>query len=101
VRAEVARAKVADGAEAVAAVTLVYDHHVRDLSERLTELQHDMGEQVRSTMHVHLDHDHCLEVIVMQGQSHELRTAAERLLATRGVTHGGIEMVAVGLPHRH
>ena len=93
-RAEVTRARVKDGVPSVASLTLVYDHHVRDLTERLTEFQHGLGEKVRATMHVHLDHDNCLEVIVMHGQSDELRRAADKLLATRGVTHGGIEIIA-------
>jgi CopG family transcriptional regulator, nickel-responsive regulator len=95
-RAAVIRAQVRRGADAVAALTLVYDHHVRDLTERLTELQHDLGDRVRSTVHVHLDHDHCLEVIVMQGRSDELQTIADRILALRGVKHGGIELYVGG-----
>ncbi|HEV8551128.1 MAG TPA: nickel-responsive transcriptional regulator NikR [Polyangiaceae bacterium] len=95
-RAAVIRAQVRRGADAVAALTLVYDHHVRDLTERLTELQHDLGERVRSTVHVHLDHDHCLEVIVMHGRSDELQSIADRILALRGVKHGGIELYVGG-----
>ena len=95
-RAEVARAEVASGADAVATVTIVYDHHVRDLTERLTELQHGLGNKVRSTMHVHLDDAHCLEVTILQGPADELRRFAERVFATRGVKHGGIEMIAAG-----
>lgn len=91
-RAAVIRAQVRRGAEAVATLTLVYDHHVRDLTERLTELQHELGARVRSTLHVHLDHDHCLEVIIMQGRSDELQGIADRILALRGVKHGGIEL---------
>ena len=79
---------------AFAAVTLVYNHHVRELSERLTSLQHDLGEQVRSSMHVHLDHEHCLEVIVMRGRSDELKEVTNRMIGTRGVIHGGAEYVA-------
>ncbi len=93
VRAEVVRTQVSKGIPAFAALTLVYDHHVRDLTEKLTEIQHDLGDRVRSTLHVHIDHDHCLEVIVMRGRSDELQRVAERLLATRGVTHGGIEII--------
>ena len=93
VRAEVSKQKVRKGEPAVAALTLVYDHHVRDLTERLTEIQHGLGDAVRSTMHVHLDHDHCLEVIVMRGAADVLKAAAQRMLATRGVKHGGLEMV--------
>jgi CopG family transcriptional regulator, nickel-responsive regulator len=75
-------------------VTLVYNHHVRELSERLTSLQHDLGEQVRSSMHVHLDHEHCLEVIVMRGRSDQLQQVTGRMLGTRGVIQGGAEYVA-------
>jgi CopG family nickel-responsive transcriptional regulator len=99
-RAEVARAKVPKGVEAVGALTLVYDHHVRDLSEKLTDLQHQLGDGVRAAMHVHLSHDLCLEVVVVRGRSHELQTMADRILAMRGVKHGGIEIIA-GLPTPH
>lgn len=98
VRAEVTRARVSSGGNAVAALTLVYDHHVRDLTERLTDFQHSLGEKVNSALHVHLDHDHCLEVIVMRGPSDELKRAGGKLLATRGVKHGGMEMIAIGAP---
>lgn len=98
VRAEVTRSRVSSGANAVAALTLVYDHHVRDLTERLTDFQHALGDKVNSALHVHLDHDHCLEVIVMKGPSDELKSAGDKLLATRGVKHGGLEMIAIGPP---
>ena len=118
VRAEVARAKIKEGAPCVASLTLVYDHHVRDLTERLTAMQHELGDAVRSTLHIHLDHDNCLEIIVLSGPGDRIRKAAERLLATRGVKQGGIEMIALpsiadsseeagpvhthdGVPHRH
>jgi len=93
-RAEVSRTALDEKVPAFAAVTLVYNHHVRELSERLTALQHDLGEQVRSSMHVHLDHEHCLEVIVMRGRSDELREVTSRMLGTRGVIQGGVELVA-------
>jgi CopG family nickel-responsive transcriptional regulator len=99
-RAEVTRAEVSGGADAVATVTLVYDHHVRDLTERLVELQHGLGAKVRSSMHVHLDQAHCLEVIILQGPADELRGFADRVFATRGVKHGGIEMIAAGRTSR-
>ena len=93
-RAEVSRTALDERVPAFAAVTLVYNHHVRELSERLTTLQHDLGEQVRSTMHVHLDHEHCLEVIVMRGRSDVLKEATGRMIGTRGVIQGGAEYVA-------
>lgn len=92
-RAEVGRAKVASGVRAVGALTIVYDHHVRDLSERLTDLQHELGEDVRAALHVHLSHDLCLEVVVLRGQSDQLTAIADRILALRGVKQGGIELI--------
>jgi len=93
-RAELGRTALDKGVPAFAAVTLVYNHHVRELSERLTSLQHDLGEAVRSTMHVHLDHEHCMEVIVMRGRSDQLKEVTGRMLGTRGVIQGGAEYVA-------
>jgi CopG family transcriptional regulator, nickel-responsive regulator len=93
VRAELVRSNVARGVPAVATLTLVYDHHVRELTERINDFQHKLGDRVRSTLHIHLDEHRCLEVIVLRGRSDELQRAAERLLATRGVTHGGLEIV--------
>jgi CopG family transcriptional regulator, nickel-responsive regulator len=93
VRAELMRATQAPDSPAVVTLTLVYDHHTRELTEKLNAMQHELGEKVRATMHVHLSHDDCLEVIVMQGRARELMLAAERLVATRGVKHGGVDLV--------
>ena len=100
-RAAVVRAKVGRPVPAVAALTLVYDHHVRDLTEKLNAVQHELGDEVRSTMHVHLDHHHCLEVIVMNGRSDRLRIVAAKILAMRGVKHGGVEIITDVGPERH
>jgi CopG family nickel-responsive transcriptional regulator len=105
-RAEVVSAAVQKRVPAIASITLVYNHHVRELSERLTSIQHELGESVRSSMHVHLDHENCLEVIIMRGRSDILKAAADRMLGTRGVTQGGIEIVpdsalALSRTHRH
>lgn len=94
-RAEVVQSLVQKRVPAVASITMVYNHHIRELTERLNSIQHELEDQVRSTMHVHLDHDHCLEVIVMRGRSDQLKAAADRLLGTRGVTHGGVGIIAV------
>jgi nickel-responsive transcriptional regulator NikR len=89
----VTRSRIGPGVEAVGALTLVYDHHVRELSERLTDMQHELGEKIRSSLHVHLNHDYCLEVVVVKGPSDELTRAAQRFLAMRGVKHVAIELV--------
>ncbi|MBP6830332.1 MAG: nickel-responsive transcriptional regulator NikR [Deltaproteobacteria bacterium] len=100
IRADLVNAHLKRDGLAVGTLTIVYDHHVRELSEKLTDMQHDLGEHVVSTLHVHLDHDHCLEVIVLRGPSGLIQSAADRLLATKGVEHG--RLVATALPeHTH
>jgi len=69
-------------------VTLVYDHHVRMLTEKLTELQHQFHSSILSSMHVHLDHDNCLEVILVKGKAPVVQKLANSLIATKGVKHG-------------
>ncbi len=80
----------------VGTVTLIYDHHVRLLNERLTELQHEFYHDILSTLHVHLDHDHCLEVLVLRGKVRALRRLADTLIATRGVKHGRLTITTSG-----
>lgn len=79
-------------AEAVGTVTLVFDHHVPELGDRLTALQHRRHNVVISTTHVHLTHDYCLEVLVVRGRARDVQQLADQLIATRGVLHG--ELVA-------
>jgi CopG family nickel-responsive transcriptional regulator len=78
----------------VGTLTLLYDHHVREVNERLLNLQHDHEHMVHSTMHVHLSHRMCLEVIVLKGKPREVRTLADRLIAARGVKHGRLVATA-------
>lgn len=90
-------------ANVIGTVTIVYNHHVRLLSEKLTELQHQHHKSVVSSLHVHLDHDHCLEVIVLRGKAKDVRRTADSLISTKGVTHGRL-IVAVadtGADHHH
>jgi CopG family nickel-responsive transcriptional regulator len=81
-------------ADVVGTLTLVYDHHVRMLQERLTQMQHEHHHEIISTLHVHLDHDHCLEVLVLRGKSARVRQIADRLIATKGVQHGRLTLTA-------
>jgi len=74
--------------EQVAVVTLVYDHHARELANRLIEKQHHHHELVVSSMHVHLGERHCLEVTVLRGEAAKIRHLGDELLATKGVLHG-------------
>ena len=80
----------------VGTVTLVYNHHVRLLNEKLTDIQHDFHRGILSTLHVHLDHDNCLEVIVVKGKSSEVRKVADALISTKGVKHGRLTLSTSG-----
>jgi CopG family transcriptional regulator, nickel-responsive regulator len=82
--------------QVVGTVTLVYDHHVRLLSEKLTSLQHDFHHNILSTLHVHLDHDHCLEVLVVRGQAGAVRKVADAIISTKGVKHGRLTITSTG-----
>lgn len=82
--------------ETVATITFVYDHHVRDLPGKLTDIQHDYQGRILSGMHVHLDHDHCLEVLVVKGKGSEITKVADALVSVKGVKHGKLTMTTTG-----
>ena len=86
----------AEETETVGTVTLVYDHHTRELTEKLTELQHRAHEAVISGMHVHMDAHNCLEVLVVRGRGRDIKHLADRLISTKGVKHGKLVMTTVG-----
>ncbi len=93
-----------DESETMGVVTLVYDHHAGQVSERLTELQHDHLERVVTTTHVHLDHDRCLEVVLLRGPARVVRALADGLIGTKGVESGRLVMAAaapVAIEHGH
>ncbi len=85
-----------EDAETVGTVTLVYDHHTRDLADKLTEQQHSHHEAIVSALHVHLDAHHCLEVVVVKGKAGEVRRLADELIGTKGVKHGKLVMTTTG-----
>lgn len=90
-----------ESAHCVANLSYVYNHHERELAERLTTLQHHHHDLTVATMHVHLDHEHCLESVVLRGQTAAVRGFAEALMAERGVRHGQINLVSVEVDHGH
>jgi CopG family nickel-responsive transcriptional regulator len=83
-----------DARDATATLTLVYDHHRTHLSERLLELQHRHADAVVSTLHVHLDHDTCLEVIVLRGRAGALEQIAAELRGLKGIHKGQLVLAA-------
>ena len=82
--------------ETVGTITIVYDHHVHDLTEKLTDIQHRFHRLVLSAMHVHLDHDHCVEVLVVRGKGADIKKVADTLIGTKGVKHGKLTMTTTG-----
>lgn len=82
--------------ETVGTITIVYDHGVHELMEKLTDLQHQYSKQIRSTLHIHLDEHRCLEVLVVRGRSGELKKIADSLIATKGVKHGKLTATTTG-----
>ncbi len=82
--------------ETVGTVTLVYDHHVRDLSDKLTEQQHSHYNQIISALHIHLDAHNCLEVLVVRGKARDVKKIADELIGVKGVKHGKLVMTTTG-----
>ena len=77
-------------------ITLLYDHHRSHVQEKLTQIQHHHLHQIVSALHVHLDHDNCLEVLVVRGKAAEVKKLADALIAARGVKHGKLTVTSLG-----
>ncbi|MDO8931804.1 MAG: nickel-responsive transcriptional regulator NikR [Rhodocyclaceae bacterium] len=92
---EQARQASGDGQHCVANLSYVYNHHERELAERLTELQHGHHDLTVATMHAHLDHDNCLESVILKGPTAAVRAFADAMTAERGVRHGSLNVVSV------
>ena len=78
------------------AITLIYDHHKRELLDRITDIQHGFQKLIISTQHIHLDHNNCLEIVAIRGKSKEAEKLAETLKAIKGVKHGTLSMSSAG-----
>lgn len=89
------REKTGNG-EIAGTITLVYDHHTQHVQEALTEIQHDHHDVIVSTMHVHLDHHNCLEVLVVRGKATHIKKIADELIAAKGVKHGKLTVTSTG-----
>lgn len=95
----------------IATLSYIYDHHQNDLASRITSVQHDHHDLTLSSMHVHMDHDNCLEVVILRGSIQNVTNFANQVIATRGVRHGKLHMVPVentqqqhsseSVPHMH
>ena len=101
-RAELERSRQAlpQGLHCVACLSYVYNHHERDLGERLTAMHHAHHDLTLATTHVHLDHEHCLETVLLRGPAAAVRHFADSVCVERGVHHGHLNLVSVE-PHHH
>jgi CopG family nickel-responsive transcriptional regulator len=84
-----------ESTHSVANLSYVYNHHERELAERLTSIQHHHHDLTVASMHAHLDHENCLESVILRGPTESVRRFADALMAERGVRHGQLNLIAV------
>ncbi|MBG6082816.1 nickel-responsive transcriptional regulator NikR [Rubrivivax gelatinosus] len=89
------------GQPCVATLSYVYNHHQRQLAMRLTDLQHEHHELTVATTHAHLDHDHCIETVILRGRTDAVRAFAESVIAQPGVSHGQLHLVPMTAHSAH
>ncbi|CAN5811679.1 nickel-responsive transcriptional regulator NikR [soil metagenome] len=102
-RAELGKSQLQgkSGKHCIACLSYVFNHHERDLAERLTALHHEHHDLSVSTMHAHLDHDHCLETAILRGETAAVTRFADEVCAERGVHHGKLNIIGVELHEPH
>ena len=96
IREDLVKAEWKKNKEIVGAITLIYDHHKRELVNKLMDIQHDFGDSIISSQHIHLDHNNCLEIIAVKGSSKEAQELADSLKSVKGVKHGTLSLSTTG-----
>jgi CopG family nickel-responsive transcriptional regulator len=96
IRQELVQKQWQTGQEVAGAITLIYDHHKRELVNKLMDIQHDFGGMIISSQHVHLDHSNCLEIIAVKGSPKGAQKLADSLRSVKGVKHGTLSMSTTG-----
>jgi CopG family transcriptional regulator, nickel-responsive regulator len=96
IRQELIKKEWQEGDDVAGAITLIYDHHRKDLLSKITDLQHDFQQLIISTQHIHLDHDNCLEIVAVRGQPQEVTKLADMLKSIKGVKHCTLSMSSTG-----
>lgn len=96
IREELVKKEWVEGEEVAGAITLVYDHHKRELLNKITDIQHDFQGLIIATQHIHLDHRNCLELIAVRGEPAKVRKLADKLKAIKGVKHTTLSMTTTG-----
>jgi CopG family nickel-responsive transcriptional regulator len=96
IRQELVQKQWKEGQEVAGAITLVYDHHKKDVLSKVIDIQHDFQNIIISTQHIHLDHHNCLEIVAVKGRARDIQKLADTLRAVRGVRHGTLSMSGSG-----
>lgn len=96
IREDLVKAEWKKNKEIVGAITLIYDHHKRELVNKLMDIQHDFGDIIISAQHIHLDRNNCLEIIAVKGFSEKAQKLADSLRAVKGVRHGTLSTSTTG-----
>jgi len=86
---------IGEDREVFGTITIVYDHHQKELTDRITEIEHSYLENIISTMHIHIDHNHCLETIAVRGKASKIKELADRIITLKGVKHG--KLIVTGI----
>jgi CopG family nickel-responsive transcriptional regulator len=105
-RAQIEGSRLAreEASHCIANLSYVYNHHERELAERVTQDQHEHHDLCVATLHAHLDHDNCMESVILRGPTSEVRAFAESLIAKPGIRHGALNLVTAEFrrqPHSH
>ncbi|MFA6142015.1 MAG: nickel-responsive transcriptional regulator NikR [Candidatus Omnitrophota bacterium] len=96
VRQELVKKEWTEGEDVAGAIIMIYDHHKRELVNKLMDIQHDFNKVILSTQHIHLDHDNCLEIVAIKGIVAEARKLVDALKAVKGVKHTTLAMSSTG-----
>ncbi|MCP4650795.1 MAG: nickel-responsive transcriptional regulator NikR [PVC group bacterium] len=96
IREELVEREWQTSGEIAGAITIVYDHHCRDLGNKLTDIQHDFLNIIISTQHLHLDHHNCLEILAIKGSAKKAQKLANILQSVKGVKHATLSMTGTG-----
>ncbi len=96
IRRELVHREWQEGKDVAGAITLIYDHHKRDVMSKVTDTQHAFQEVIISTQHIHLDHHNCLEIVAARGKAEEVQKLANALRSIKGVRHATLSMSSTG-----
>ena len=96
IRQELVKKEWEEGEDVAGTITIIYDHHQRELATKLMDIQHDQGKSIISTQHIHLDHHNCMEIIAVRGSAKEVQKLSDMLKSVKGVKHSTLGMSSTG-----